>query len=123
MQYLRKLDLPALALAAPDERITQILVEAATGAQNISVQVVRLPAGGESPAGRHKHVYEKVFYVVSGTMAVEIDGAELSAGPGSLVVVPQGVPHRNWNAGKEACVNLVFMSPNPDFSKPLGIPV
>lgn len=123
MQYLRKLDLPALALSAPDERVTQVLVEAATGAQHMSVQVVRLPVGGESPAGRHRHTYEKLFYVVSGTMAVEIDDAEIAAGPGTLVVVPEGVPHRNWNAGKEPCVNLVFMSPNPDFSKPLGIPV
>jgi quercetin dioxygenase-like cupin family protein len=123
MKYLRKLDLPALTLAGADARVTQVLAEAATGTQRVSMQVVRLPAGGESPAGRHRHTFEKLFYVLAGTMAVEIDGEEVHAGPGSVVVVPEGVPHRNWNAGKEPVLHLVVMSPNPDFTKPLGIPV
>jgi mannose-6-phosphate isomerase-like protein (cupin superfamily) len=43
-----------------------------------------------------------------------VDGhGEFEAGPGSLVVFPAGVPHRNWNAGDVATVHLSFNTPVP----------
>ena len=43
----------------------------------------------------HVHVFDQLFYIISGTMSIEIDGDCFEAGPGSLVVFPEGVPHRN----------------------------
>ena len=45
--------------------------------------------------------YHQVFYILSGTMSLQIEGTEYQAGPGTLVFFPAGVPHRNWNAGSE----------------------
>ena len=38
-------------------------------------------------------------------MSLEIEGTQYQAPPGTLVVFPAGVPHRNWNGGSEACVS------------------
>ena len=45
------------------------------------------------------------------------------AGPGSLVVFPAGVPHRNWNGGTEPTVHLAFNAPMPDPAEPFARPV
>ena len=39
--------------------------------------------------------------ILGGTMSLEIEGQPYTAGPGTLVVFPAGVPHRNWNGGTE----------------------
>jgi quercetin dioxygenase-like cupin family protein len=48
---------------------------------------------GFSPP-RHIHTREdEVFHVLEGGLSFEIDGRRLSAGPGTSVYVPRGVPH------------------------------
>jgi mannose-6-phosphate isomerase-like protein (cupin superfamily) len=54
---------------------------------------------------------DQLFYILSGTMSLEIEGKRYEAGPGTLVVFPAGVPHRNWNGGNEATVHLAINSP------------
>ena len=55
-------------------------------------------------------------------MSIEIEGKQYSGGPGSLIILPAGVRHRNWNGGSETTVHLAFHTPlpNPDapFAKP-----
>ena len=81
------------------------------------------PAGEGSPAGLHTHRVDQVFYVLSGTMSLEIEGTEYKAGPGTLVFFPAGVPHRNWNAGSEPTVHLAINVPQPDPSVPFATTV
>lgn len=119
--YLRQVDLAA-ADAATD-RFEQDLIDATSGGTNVMVRFVRTPPASGSPAGLHVHEFDQLFYVVSGTMRIEIDGREFDAGPGSLVVFPEGVPHRNWNAGAEDTVHLAINSPLPDPDRPLSISV
>jgi mannose-6-phosphate isomerase-like protein (cupin superfamily) len=71
----------------------------------------------------HTHVVDQLFYILSGTMNLEIAGKEYVAGPGTLVVFPAGVPHRNWNGGNEPTIHLAFNSPLPDPSEPFARPV
>ena len=68
----------------------------------------------------HVHDVDQIFYVLSGTMSIEIEGKEQACPPGSLIVFPQGVPHRNWNAGPEPTVHLAFNTPSPDPGKPFA---
>lgn len=112
-QYLRKVDAKTLAALAPDERFSQKLIDRDSGAQVTSVGYIRTPPGGGSPRGLHTHDWEQIFFVLEGTMAIEVDGERFDAGPGSLVVFPQGVPHRNWNETSEATVHLAFNAPLP----------
>jgi quercetin dioxygenase-like cupin family protein len=68
-------------------------------------------------------VVDQLFYVLSGTMNLEIEGRTYSAGPGTLVVFPAGVPHRNWNGGAEPTVHLAFNTPLPSPDEPFSRPV
>ena len=119
-KYVHKVNFDAFK---PDERLSQPLLDHTNGGQKCTVNYIQTPAGGGSPAGMHKHVVDQVFYILSGTMNLEIDGEETQAGPGSLVLFPAGVPHRNWNGGSEPTVHLAINVPAPDPNEPFGLPV
>ena len=123
MEYVRKVDEAALKAAGPDERFSQWLLDQSSGSRHCSINWIRTPAGGGSPAGMHTHVVDQIFYILAGTMNLEIEGKQLEAGPGSLVVFPAGVPHRNWNGGAEPTVHLAFNTPMPDPNEPFARPV
>jgi quercetin dioxygenase-like cupin family protein len=111
--YIRQVD----AAALPDDpaaRVSQKLLDRSNGAEAAGVNYIRTPPGGGSPRGMHTHEWEQLFYILEGTMMVEVEGhGEFAAGPGSLVVFPKGVPHRNWNAGDVATVHLAVNIPAP----------
>jgi mannose-6-phosphate isomerase-like protein (cupin superfamily) len=123
MEYVRKVDEAAVAAAGPDERVSQWLLDHTSGGQHCSINWIKTPAGGGSPAGMHTHVVDQIFYILAGTMSLEIEGNEYAAGPGSLVVFPAGVPHRNWNGGTEPTIHLAFNTPLPDPKEPFARPV
>jgi mannose-6-phosphate isomerase-like protein (cupin superfamily) len=63
----------------------------ATGGQ-LSVFRATMHRGFSPP--RHVHTREdEVFLVLDGDVSFELDGRRLSAGPGTSVFVPRGVPH------------------------------
>lgn len=118
MEYVRKVDLEAFT--GSGERAVRILLDRESGATSSMITLVQTPPGGGSPEGLHTHRFDQAFYVLSGTMSVEIAGEELQVDGGSLVVFPAGVPHRNWNAGSEPTVHLGVMTPLPDPDRPLA---
>lgn len=120
MEYLRKVDLAQLA--ATNERVHLSLYGADSGATSCSVNCIKTPPGGGSVAGLHSHVVDQLFYIISGTMSLEIAGTEYEADPGTLVVFPAGVAHRNWNRGSEATVHLAINSPLPEPGVPFARP-
>jgi mannose-6-phosphate isomerase-like protein (cupin superfamily) len=121
MEYLRTVDQSAMA-AAGDTRFSQWLIDHDSGGKHCSINFIKTPAGGGSPAGMHTHVVDQIFYVLSGTMNLEIEGKAYEAGPGTLVVFPAGVPHRNWNGGSEPTVHLAVNAPLPDPKVPFAVP-
>jgi mannose-6-phosphate isomerase-like protein (cupin superfamily) len=123
MEYLRKVDDAALAAAGADTRFSQWLLDHTSGGEHCSINWIRTPAGGGSPAGMHTHVVDQIFYILSGTMSLEIEGTQYEAAPGTLVVFPAGVPHRNWNGSSEPTVHLAFNTPLPDPSVPFAVSV
>lgn len=121
--YIRRVDVDRLERTDPTERYAQDLFDAASGARHCAIAYIRTPPGGGSPAGLHVHDVDQIFYVVSGTMTLEIQGERYTEGPGSLIVFPAGVPHRNWNAASEPLVHIAFNVPLPDPTKTFAIPV
>ena len=119
MEYVRHVNAPA----ADNERFTQALLDHASGGAHCSINYIRTPAGGGSPAGLHTHDVDQIFYILSGTMSVEVSGTEHECPPGTLVVFPAGVPHRNWNSGSEPTVHLAINAPTPDPNVPFAKPV
>ena len=123
MKYIRKVDFAAIDSSGPDERVALRLLDHDSGAKNCTISYIKTPPGGGSPAGLHVHEVDQVFYILSGTMSIEIEGKQYDSPPGSLIIFPAGVPHRNWNSGSEPTVHLAFNTPLPDpnlpFSRPL----
>jgi mannose-6-phosphate isomerase-like protein (cupin superfamily) len=121
VEYLRKVDFAQLT--AVDDRVSLPLLDWDSGATSCSVNCIKTPPGEGSPAGMHTHVVDQLFYILGGTMSVEINGHAYTADPGTLVVFPAGVPHRNWNGGAEATVHLAFSTPLPSPDEPFARPV
>ncbi|HSP08774.1 MAG TPA: cupin domain-containing protein [Candidatus Dormibacteraeota bacterium] len=118
MEYVRKVDFERLT--ADGSRVVQSLLDRDSGATSCSVNCIKTPPGEGSPAGMHTHVVDQLFYILKGTMRLEIADSAYSAGPGALVVFPAGVPHRNWNDGDEATIHLAFNSPLPSPDEPFA---
>lgn len=124
MDYVRYVDFEGLAAQAP-ARATQFLLDHQNGAQTGAciVRCMNVPPGEGSPAGMHIHHFEQIYYIISGTMDLEVDGKSMRAGPGALVYIPAEVPHKNWNGGTEAVVHLALLSPAPAPDDQISIPV
>ena len=120
MEYLTRIDMGALPR---DRRINEPLVGPASGVSGATVGLVVTPPGEGSPAGLHTHAFDQLFYVLSGTITVVVDGEQHEAAAGTLVTFPAGVPHRNWNDGSEPTVHLAINAPAPDPDAPFASPV
>jgi quercetin dioxygenase-like cupin family protein len=118
MEYVRTVNFEAIEQSGPNERVEQALLDHASGATTCMVKCIKTPPGGGSPEGLHVHDVDQHFYVLRGTMSIEVDGRQYECGPGALVVFPAGVPHRNWNAGDQATVHLAINTPSPDHTRP-----
>lgn len=120
--YLRTIDRKALEDTPAGERFSQPLVTTESGAEGCAVNFIRTPPGGGSPEGLHTHLFDQVFYIVGGTMSIQVAEQQFSARAGDVVVFPRGVPHRNWNAGEEETVHLAINAPAPVPGQPFTIP-
>lgn len=68
------------------------------------------PAGSGPP--RHVHETEdETFVMISGTLKVWIEGAEIIAGPGESVFIPRGTEHTFKVVGDEPSRHLVILTP------------
>jgi len=123
MEYVRAVDFAAIDRTGPNERFTQTLFDQTSGAKTCTIQCIKTPAGGGSPAGLHTHQVDQIFYILKGTMNIEIVGKEYEVGPGTLVIFPAGVPHRNWNGSSGPTVHLAFNTPMPDPNVPFATSV
>ena len=121
MEHIRSVDFAALRASA--DRHTQRLLDRASGATSCQITCVKTPPASGSPEGLHTHDVDQIFYVLEGVMSIEVAGATREAGPGSLVVFPAGMPHRNWNAGHDATVHLSIATPLPKEGEPFAKPV
>jgi mannose-6-phosphate isomerase-like protein (cupin superfamily) len=57
------------------------------------------PPGSGPPL--HRHPYEETFIVESGAVLFTVDGVEIEAGPGQIVIAPPDTPHKFINHGEE----------------------
>jgi mannose-6-phosphate isomerase-like protein (cupin superfamily) len=121
-QFVRELDSTALAGTPDSERYSQPMLDASSGARHCTISYIRTPPGGGSPAGNHIHEVDQMFFLLSGRMSIDIEGTTSIVEPGSLIVFPAGVPHRNWNDGSEPTVHLAINAPAPDPDRVFAIP-
>ena len=92
-----------------------------TGTPGVEVNIVRAVATGP-PASWHIHDFDQLFWVLEGTLTIDIAGERHAVPSGHLVVLPAGVPHRNWNEAVPAERHLAFLIPAPT-QRPVSRPV
>ncbi|MFD5259049.1 cupin domain-containing protein [Streptomyces bobili] len=79
---------------------------------NSVVNAIRVAPGGSGP-GAHIHEFDQYYVVLEGTLQVEVALERHSAPAGSVVLLPAGVPHRQWNEGPEREAHLALLAPAP----------
>lgn len=72
------------------------------------------PAGVKRPiAPLHVHEQDdEAWYVLEGTLCVQLGDTEVEARAGSAVFAPRGTPHTYWNPGPGAARYLLVMTSN-----------
>lgn len=110
---VRPIDWEAVTAVTLDARFAQRLLDPADSETGLGVTLIRTPAGGGSPHGLHTHEFDQVFYLLEGEMTVELGGETSTAEAGSLIVLPKGIPHRNFNAGAVPTLHLSIAVSKP----------
>jgi mannose-6-phosphate isomerase-like protein (cupin superfamily) len=98
MEYVRPVDFAAFK---PEAFQSQFIADARSGVESGLLICTRVPPGTGTSAGLNVHVADQFYYILRGRMNVQIGASEYTAEPGSLVFIPAGAPHWNWNAGSE----------------------
>lgn len=75
---------------------------------DLSVGLYELPAGGTDP--QSPHTEDEVYHVVRGRATILVGEERRPVGPGSLVFVAAGVPHRFVDIAEDISI-LVFFGP------------
>jgi mannose-6-phosphate isomerase-like protein (cupin superfamily) len=88
------------------------LVNRRAGAANAAVYLAEVPAGRSGPP-LHVHDFDQFYFVLQGTLSVEIGLTRLDVPAGHLVVLPAQVPHRQWNEQDHTEHHLTVMVPEP----------
>jgi quercetin dioxygenase-like cupin family protein len=62
----------------------------------------------------HQHPYDETWVVIEGNLSFQAGEERLAAGPGDIVIVPPGLPHKFTNAGPGHS-KLVCIHAHPTF--------
>jgi quercetin dioxygenase-like cupin family protein len=84
---------------------SEILASPKTGVDSCYVICSRVEPGAGGPK-LHTHPADQFYFVMSGTMLLQLGTDEFSVGSDTLVFIPEGTPHFNWNPGDETAVHL-----------------
>jgi mannose-6-phosphate isomerase-like protein (cupin superfamily) len=71
----------------------------------------------------HMHPVDQFYYILEGEMQVQIGNQTYSAKKDTLVHLPAGIPHHNWNTGSVDEVHLEIFAPMPSPLVPIVTPV
>ncbi len=76
-----------------------------------------VPAHRDGPPMHVHYLEDEEARVTAGTLSVEVGGQRIDAGPGQVVKLPRGVPHRWWNQGDQPLALEGRTRPVADFDR------
>jgi quercetin dioxygenase-like cupin family protein len=92
----------------PGNQMRFLVTGEETGGAFFMAEGLVLPGGGPPP---HVHSREdESFYLLEGTLTVQVGGRTLQASPGDFVYLPRGIAHSFRNAGKKNVRMLVTVT-------------
>jgi quercetin dioxygenase-like cupin family protein len=84
-----------------------------SGSANIIVNAASLSP--DSPGTSwHIHPFDQLYFVLEGTLTIDIANEHHEVQPGHLVVLPAGVPHRNRNEDSVTERHVAILVPAPE---------
>lgn len=104
-------DVPSEPVAAATGTTRQVLIGPDEG-PNFALRKFAILPGGEMPA--HTNTVEHEQYVLRGRARVAIGAEVHEVGPGSVVLIPAGVPHSYRTMGTEPFEFLCAVPNRPD---------
>jgi mannose-6-phosphate isomerase-like protein (cupin superfamily) len=100
------------------------LADRTTGSRSCRISVAQVPPGKGTPL--HLHTFDQFYFAISGTMQLQIGLENYTAGPNTYVLLPAGIPHRNWNDGpdmeRHLNIQVPEMLPAPEADPPVLLP-
>ena len=114
--WVRRVDRATLAEPLPGLRV-QPLADEASGARRCVVNYMEVDPGSAGP-GTHVHEFDQYYLVVEGELTVEVALEKYVVGPETLVILPAGVPHRQYNEGAVTEKHISVLAPAPEPGKP-----
>jgi quercetin dioxygenase-like cupin family protein len=87
-----------------------------------SIIDVTEPPGAEAPLHVH-HLEDEAFYVLEGSVTIEVGGETIEAGPGDYAMGPRDIPHR-YTVGPDGCRLLFLCTPGgfEDMVREMSVP-
>ena len=97
------------AYCGPGDRITFLITSAETGGAFFMAEACVAPGGGP-PLHVHSRE-EESFYLLQGTLALQVGSKALNASVGDFIHIPRGTVHSFKNVGQETAKLLVVATP------------
>jgi quercetin dioxygenase-like cupin family protein len=110
LEYVRPVDFSAFR---PLEFHSQLIADPKTGLESCVLISSRVPTGTGTTQGLHVHPADQFYYVLEGKMNVQIGGEQYTAEAESLVCIPAGAPHWNWNSEPATELHFELITPTP----------
>ncbi len=98
------------------ERLRFLRTSRDTGGESVVIDVTLRPDGFVAGAHVHPHQQEE-FHVLAGKVGFRLGRERVEKGPGDVVVVERGTPHRFWNAGDEPARFVTVVRPALQFEQ------
>ena len=114
--YVRRINAEALTEPMPGLRV-QSLAGPGSGSAHTVVNYMEVDPGSAGP-GTHIHHFDQYYLVLEGELSIEVALEKHVVVPHTLVVLPAGVPHRQYNDGAVTEKHLTVLSPAPEPGKP-----
>ncbi|MGW1563022.1 cupin domain-containing protein [Streptomyces sp. NPDC002144] len=114
--FVESVDLTCIAEPMPGFKILP-LADPASGSSNTAISYAELSPGSAGP-GTHVHEFDQYYFVLEGELTVEVALEKHTVGPDTLVILPAGVPHRQYNGGDSVEKHLTILAPAPEAERP-----
>jgi quercetin dioxygenase-like cupin family protein len=90
----------------------QPLIDRSLGSETMRMNVLQVAPGSGSPDW-HIHAFCQIYVIQEGEMTVDIGKHRYVAGPNSIVYLPAGLVHRNFNASNSVERHVSLLVPEP----------
>ena len=90
--------------------------------RRFSIIDVTEPPGAEAPLHVH-HLEDEAFYILEGSVTIEVGDETIEAGPGDYAMGPRDIPHR-YTVGPDGCRLLFLCTPGgfEDMVREMSVP-